>query len=316
MPTYKDAKAWEGAFLNKSQADCDMTFQSLYELYMEDCKSRLKPTTLDNKKNVIGTKILPYFSKMKTTDITPAVVRKWQNELMNKGFKPTYIKTINNQLSAMMNFAVKFYKLEKNPIHITGSIGKKNADKMEIWTLDEYKLFIEAISNKIYARMMFQVLFWTGIRSGELLALGLDDIDFESKTLRINKTYARLNCEDIIQEPKTPKSKRTIHLPDFLIEELKNYTSEIQTERLFPYTKFILQHEMDRGCKNSGVKKIRVHDLRHSHASLLIEMGFSPLLISERLGHEKVETTLQTYSHLYPHRHAEVALKFDALVRF
>lgn len=70
---------------------------------------------------------------------------------------------------------------------------------------------------------------------------------------------------------------------------------------------------MDRGCKKSGVKKIRIHDLRHSHASLLIEMGFSPLLISEKLGHENIETTLQTYSHLYPNKHSEVAEKLEKL---
>ena len=84
-------------------------------------------------------------------------------------------------------------------------------------------------------------------------------------------------------------------------------------ERLFPISKHYLVHEMRRGCKMSGVTKIRIHDIRHSHASLLIEQGFTPLLISERLGHEKVETTLQTYSHLYPNKHSQVANRLDEL---
>ena len=90
---------------------------------------------------------------------------------------------------------------------------------------------------------------------------------------------------------------------------------EIQpNDRLFPYTKHFLNHEMLRGCKKSGVKKIRVHDLRHSHASLLIEMGCQPLLIADRLGHEKIQTTLNTYSHLYPNKQAEVAQQLENII--
>lgn len=85
-------------------------------------------------------------------------------------------------------------------------------------------------------------------------------------------------------------------------------------DRLFPYTMHFLHHEMKRGCKKSGVKKIRIHDLRHSHASLLVEMGFSPLLVAERLGHEHVQTTMDTYSHLYSNKQKEVAQRLDTLM--
>ncbi len=85
-------------------------------------------------------------------------------------------------------------------------------------------------------------------------------------------------------------------------------------DRLFPYTMHFLHHEMEQGCKKSGVKKIRIHDLRHSHASLLVEMGFSPLLIAERLGHEHVQTTMDTYSHLYPNKQTEVAQRLDTFM--
>ena len=112
-------------------------------------------------------------------------------------------------------------------------------------------------------------------------------------------------------------SSDLITLPKFLCELIQDYSSRLYdyepNDRLFHVTKYFLHHEMDRGCKKSGVKRIRIHDLRHSHASLLIEMGFSPLLISERLGHENIETTLQTYSHLYPNKHSEVADKLELL---
>lgn len=149
------------------------------------------------------------------------------------------------------------------------------------------------------------------------MALTLNNFNFKDELLSINKNYARLGTEDLILDPKTPKSKRVITLPAFVCDSVKNYASKLyaynNNERLFQVTKHYLQHEMKRGCKKSNVKKIRIHDLRPSHASLLIELGFSPILIAERLGHEKVETTLQTYSHLYPNKHGEVANKLQQL---
>jgi len=155
------------------------------------------------------------------------------------------------------------------------------------------------MEEKLISKVMFEILFWTGIRSGELLALTLMDFDFTAQMLCVNKNYARLKNGDLILEPKTPKSKRVVTIPPFLATLVQEYASTLydydDDERLFPITKSFLQKEMQVGCKKSNVKKIRIHDLRHSHASLLIEMGFSPLLISERLGHENMETTLQTY---------------------
>ena len=96
-------------------------------------------------------------------------------------------------------------------------------------------------------------------------------------------------------------------LPDFLVQMMETYTADKPEGRIFSQTKHFLFHEMERGCEKSGVRRIRVHDLRHSHASFLIEKGFSPLLIAERLGHENIQTTLQIYSHLYPNKQHEVA---------
>mgnify|MGYP000627071888 FL=1 len=161
-------------------------------------------------------------------------------------------------------------------------------------------------------------MYYTGIREGELLALTPADINLDKQTLTVNKSYQRLNGADVVTIPKTPKSNRTIPIPTGLCDCLKEYMShcyELQpTDRLFPYTKSFLYHEMEYGCKASGVKKIRVHDIRHSHASLLVEMGFSPLLIAERLGHERVHTTMETYSHLYPNKQIEVANQLDELM--
>ncbi len=317
--TQKEAKAFEREFLDKANANVDMSFSSLIELYMEDCEHRLKPTTFENKKYVINLKIVPYFKDMSINAIEPSTVRKWQNELISSenDYSQTYLKTINNQLSAIFNFAQKYYKLPTNPARLCGSMGKKNADTLLFWTVDEFNLFLPYVSDKPASYTIFSLLFWTGMRSGELLALTLNDFDFTKNTVSINKNFARVNGSDLILDPKTPKSKRIITIPPFLSTIVQDYVSKLYDydpkERLFTVTKSYLHHEMQRGSKLSNMKKIRIHDLRHSHASLIIELGFSPLLLSERLGHENIETTLQTYSHLYPNKHTEVADKLELL---
>lgn len=305
--TKKEAQDFERDFLNKAASSCDMRFSCMAQLYLEDCAPRLKPTTLFNKETMIRQKILPWFGDLPTADISAATVRRWQNELMEKGFSPTYLKAIHNQASAIFNFAVKYYRLENNPCRLAGSIGKTRPTEMQIWTAEEFRQFLQAVSNKPAAVAAFSMLFWTGLRSGELLALTREDFDFCAGTVSVSKSYARQNRQDLILPPKTPKSRRVVTLPDFLVQMMEEYTADKPEGRIFPQTKHFLFHEMERGCTASGVRRIRVHDLRHSHASFLIEKGFSPLLIAERLGHENIQTTLQIYSHLYPNKQHEVA---------
>lgn len=227
--------------------------------------------------------------------------------------------TINNQLSAVFNYAVKYYDLKGNPCAKAGSMGKSKAEEMNFWTKEEFMQFIDSVMDKRQSYMAFMLLYWTGMRLGEVLALTPADIDFEKRTISITKSYQRLGKQDVITPPKTRKSKRIITIPEFLIADLQDYLSSLyevkDTDRLLPVTKYYLEHEMKRGIKVSGVKKIRVHDLRHSHASLLVEMGFSPLEIANRLGHEKIETTLNTYSHLYPNKRTVLAEKLDVTYR-
>lgn len=317
--TKKEALAYERDFLEKQSANPDMTFQNLYELYMEDMTARLKQSTILTKKHICETHILPFFGKKPINEIKASDVRRWQNQLMNspKGYSKTYLKTINNQLTCMINYAKRFYDLNTNPCGQAGSIGQAKAEEMDYWTYDEYIAFREGIKDKPLSYICFQVLYWTGIREGELLALTSADIDLATKQIDINKTYQRLHGEDIITTPKTRKSKRKVPIPDFLCQELKEYMDSrymlAPNERLFPITKSFLSHEMERGCKATSVKRIRIHDIRHSHASLLITQGCDALILADRLGHEKVSTTLNTYSHLFPHKQQELVSNLEQL---
>ena len=296
-----------------------MDFESFWKMYRNDMGQRLRENTLRSKDYIVELKILPYFGKRKIAEITAADVRIWQGELLKKGYSQTYLRTVNNQLSCIFNYAAKYYDLPRNPCAQAGSIGKGKADEMSFWTQTEFEQFIDCVKDKPLSYYGFLTLYWTGCRIGELLALTLEDFNPVEKTLRINKSYQRIKGRDVITDPKTQKGKRTISLPDFLVEELQEYVGKLYgmtlQDRMFQTTKAYYEHEMIRGVELSGVKKIRIHDLRHSHASLLIsKLGAQPNLVSDRLGYEKIQTTLSTYSHLYPERSRQLAEQLNMLV--
>lgn len=296
-----------------------MTFQNLYEIYMEDMAARLKQSTLLTKKAVLQTHILPFFGNKPINEIKASDVRRWQAKLMSSpnNYSQTYLKKINTELNSIINYAKRFYDLNTNPCGKAGTIGKAKAEEMDYWTYDEYIAFREGVKDKPLSYICFEVLYWTGMREGELLALSPADIDLDNKIISINRTYQRIGGKDVFTSPKTRKSKRKIPIPDFLCQELSDYIQSRYMldadERLFPVTKSYLSHEMIRGCKNTGVKKIRIHDIRHSHASLLINQGCDALMLADRLGHEKVSTTLNTYSHLFPHKQQELVHSLESL---
>ena len=254
--TKGEAEQWERDFLQQQERNLDINFENFVRIYYDDMEHRLRENTMRTKKFIIDLKIIPYFRKKCISEIKASDIRAWQNALIKEGYSDTYLKTVNNQLAAIFNYAVRYYDLKDNPCRKAGSIGKSHAGEKGFWTKGEFKQF--------------------------------------------------LSGRDIITPPKTPKSKRNITIPPFLAEELKEYTSRLygimEDERMFRFTKSYMEHEIIKGIQKSGVKRIRLHDLRHSHASMLVEMGFTPLAIAERLGHEKIETTLNTYSHLYPNK--------------
>ena len=195
-------------------------------------------------------------------------------------------------------------------------MGSEKHKEMLFWTKEEYKKFAFEMMDKPVSFYAFEMLYWCGIREGELLALTPADFDFDKETVTINKSYQRLHGEDVITTPKTKKSNRTIKMPHFLCEEMQEYLSMLyglkKKDRIFTVTKSYLHHEMDRGAKAAGVKRIRIHDLRHSHISLLIDMGFSAVAIADRVGHESIEITYQ-YAHLFPSKQTEMAKRLDDL---
>ena len=204
------AKQFEKDFIDQHNGSSEILFKNLVENYLADCTQRLKATTLLQKRMIFKTYITPVFGSYPLADITPLFVRNWQNELLKRDLKPRYLRAINVQLAAVLNYAVKYYGLQRNPAALAGSIGTLKQQKViQFYTLDQFRKFVPCLPEKY--QIIFKILFFTGIRVGELLALTIQDFDPDAGTLDINKTFS--DALKITQPPKTPKSKRIVTLP-------------------------------------------------------------------------------------------------------
>lgn len=210
--TKREALEWEQSFRQKQAASLDMLFKDFVEVYTEDMKPRLKYNTWLTKEHIIKTKLLPYFGTKKMNEIKAADIVRWQNEMIGfrdengVGYSRVYLKTLQSQLSAIFNHGIRLYELKENPVRKAGSMGGERKKEMLVWTKEEYKQFAEAIMDKPQSFYAFEVLYWAGLRVGELLALTPKDIDMEKQTISINKSYQRLQGKDYITDPKTEKA--------------------------------------------------------------------------------------------------------------
>lgn len=287
-----------------------VTFKELTDLYMDYKKTRTKESTFYDLYMKVEKHILPHFAEKAVNDITAPMILEWQKEKSVYSYK--YQTNLFGYLKSIFLFGEKYYEL-KNPMSKIDRPRNMDPKKeLSFWSPEEFEKFISCVSGEDFI-MLFKTLYIAGCRRGEALALTWDDIDFKKKNLKISKsvTFKTLNNENgyKIQTPKNQGSNRTVALPFFFIEELKAYKKWQEKNKpgaafVFGEKKPIHPNTMERRMKDavrlSGVKKIRVHDLRHSCASLLISKGVSIVAVSSQLGHSNVKETLNTYSHIMP----------------
>lgn len=313
--TQREAKEYERDFLNSKTNSGEILFKNLAAEYLGDVINELKPSTMERKSYIVNERLVPVFGSMSISDISSLSIRKWLNNLTTqknaygKPFNQSYIVSLYREMCTVMNYAVKHYGLTQNPCTVAGA-PKKAKTSFNFWTVEQYEQFT-ALEDKPDYKVAFDVLFFTGMRSGELLALQKSDI-MENKKISITKTYNRIKKQDIILTPKTAKSKRQVAIPDFLYDEILNYMKDMDIkeddDRIFyMMRRTSLNKELKRVQDKLDLPYIRVHDLRHSHASMLINMGFDIKEISDRLGHENTSTTWNIYSHLYPDADSKLA---------
>ena len=302
--------------------------QFIEEIYLPWYKTHVKESTYINRCSTIK-KHFSYFYKMATDEIEPINVQNWQLKLA-KEFSPNYIRIVQGMLSIAFDRAIVLGIAKKNPSRMIGNIKSKKT-KVDFWTLEEFQKVISLLYKGVYYEhylfMSFWLLFMTGMRIGEAAALHWSDIDFETGLLSITKTlYYKTMTDYKFVEPKTQASFRTIYIDADPLNELKAW-KKVQQQVLpncelvlsyngTPTSKTTLPRALEKLAGLAGVHRIKIHALRHSHASLLISMGENPLLIKERLGHEKIQTTLGTYGHLYPNTNLEVANKLTGVLQY
>lgn len=271
--TKREAQQGEREFLDKQSGNMNMKLAAFVEVYFNDKGTRLKERSIMTKRTLIETKIIPYFGEKSMNEITAVDIIKWQNLLMKQEYSPTYLRMIQNQLTALFNHAERFYDLRDNPCKKVDKMGRSNARELNFWTKDEYEVFLETFAERdeMY-RLIFQMLFWLGCRIGEALALTSLDIDLEKATISVSKTYFRRNKTDYITSPKTESSNRKITIPKFLKGEIKEYLDRqyelAPDERNFPITDRAVQKKMKQKTEEAN----RARDLLDEFAKYLLEL--------------------------------------------
>lgn len=323
--TRREALAWERDFKARAEGEERLTFGQAYDRYIEDGKRRYKKSTITARREKRGR-----FTKLEDlvlVDITPSTIRKYQNDVLlavdetgeQLKYQRSTIIATNRALSAFFAWCEKFCGLKSNPVKQAGAIDinralEKPKKKGVFWTVEDFERFIETVQRDDY-HLMFSILFWCGLRRGELLGLTVEDVDLSNRTLRIrnNLTVGGMDTT------KTVESSRMVSLPRAVADELSVYIGRMfkpeKDQLLFMRSPSQLTAVFRQYQKKIDFKPyINLHYLRHSHASMLINMGFTPDVVGDRLGHADGGMVNKTYGHLYKERRIEVVDKIDLLI--
>lgn len=330
--TQKEAKTAYDEYMNNYsktavKTNSTMSYKEFYETYFDpDYKRSVGKSTFENRKSTMRLHFA-FFYKTKLKDINAVMLKKWQNKLAEK-YSNSYIRNIYGIFQMSLDLAVKLGLLQVNVAKQVGNV-KKVSQKIDFWTFEDFQKVIATIDKSDYYQHFSFIFLWlmfmTGLRIGEAQALLWEkDINFTDKTLSVSKSMYYKNADEFyIKEPKTKAGNRVIALDDTTIQYLLEWR-EVQRKNVLskyvlsynglPTNKSTARHILERHSKLAGIHRIKIHALRHSHASLLISLGENALIVRDRLGHEDIETTLGTYGHLYPNTNREVADRLTGLL--
>jgi integrase len=305
--------------LDVNKVDSEMTFKDLYESFYTYQQDKVKYTTMKTYRD--RKKFFEVLDNVKLNELTIHHFELWKKEIIKYNISTVYCNHIYKTLKAIMNYGTKWYDCDfKNVYNKMTNFTNPNELKKEMlyFTYEEFKRFI-SVEQDISFRCLYETLYYCGLRRGEIRGLQWIDIDFESRTLivRRNITIGVNGKKYTIGTPKTKSSIRTIPIADCLIEDLKLLYEAKQKYEGFNDTWFVFGNiepiapstMLDRknmDCKLAGVKQIRIHDFRHSCASLLINNNANATIVAMFLGHTKIDETLNTYTHMFKNKLDEV----------
>ncbi|EMF0304663.1 site-specific integrase [Enterococcus faecium] len=321
---------YESNGLNKSK---ELTFQEVYDLWIVNYEQTVKESSFVKTKEQFANHILPAFGALKINKISIDIAQKFANEKVKRFV--LYREFINNA-SRICDYAIKFGYLQDNPFKkITvpkRKVSVHEENTLNFFNKEELEIFLKSVEKKKDIRMysFFRTLAFTGMRVGELLALTWKDIDFNDNYIKINKTLARgKNRRLYVEQPKTKNSKRDIPVDDETMNILKKWRLEqrkwlltlgintlSKNQLVFSNQKNeYLQLSKPRKwleviIKQNNLKRITIHGLRHTHASLLLEAGANIKDVQERLGHSSIQITMDLYIHITDKRKEKTAAQF------
>lgn len=316
----KDAKKWERVFLQKMQRSPSMSFSALCDMYLEDLLPRVRKSTYNTNKRDIENYARPWFDQKPVDQITAGDFRQFQNYLLQvkkKDGKPLASGTVYNIEShtrSVFRYAVLFHGLARSPCDGIKNSGKL-AYRTDFWTVSDFQSVIGHVKAKD-ARVAITVLFYSGMRIGELMALTAGDIDLVNNTITITKS---MNPGKEVTDPKTDNGTRVVTMPAAVMDQLRDYMQHYlykpaPDHLLFFKTREAYSGQLKRAALAAGAPELTLHGLRHSHVSMLIELGFPAHLIADRIG-DTVEMVIRVYGHLYPNKQKEVATRLQQLLQ-
>ena len=327
--TKKEAELEEAKFRIKVEENkittSNITFKQIFIEYLEYIKKDIKPQSLKKIENQC--KIFQPLDNIKINDFNIQTYKKIQLYLNQKEYSVEYKNKLLGLLKRIIKYSHKYHNTNDYMLSYIESYKRVNEIKreMEFFTYEEFKKFISVVDEFNY-KTFFETLYYLGLRQGECCALTWDDIDFNKKEVSINKTLTTKLKGQLytLSSPKTPNSNRTLPIPLKLLKSYEKLLKQAKTKKYFktswfifgdelPFRETTIQVRKNKYCKLSGVKQIRIHDFRHSCASFLINNGASIVLVSKYLGHSKISTTLDTYTHLYKNELLEVSKMIDTL---
>lgn len=289
----------------------EITIDKAFENYIAYISNRLKPTTVLGRKRKIKKHVLPVFNNKNIYEINDTDFINWQNYIKDLGYSNSFNNQIFSMIKGFFDYLAKFYNIENFAIKFgkVHNFSFEEKKELNVWTLQEFKKFIKVVDNTIY-HALFSFLFFTGVRKGEALALKFTDV--KGKYVAINKTLTKefFNGKRIELSTKTKQSTRKIRIDWKLRSELnflRNYYTKIygyfdESFYVFggkqPISTTTLERKKNNYCQLAGVKQIRIHDFRHSHATILYHKKVKIKYIQLRLGHSDIATTLNTYIHI------------------
>lgn len=324
--TSKEAKEYERLEIRKAKIKITnvIRFDDLCMEFLIYKDSRVKSRTIKDNASRIENKMKPYFKNKFVDTITTEDVVGFQNFLLEKDYSNNYLKALQSLLSGIFKFAVRNMYIERNPFDYIEYVKNMNKpeEEMKFWTYEEYLKF-RSVVDDFYYQCLFDTLYYSGMRIGELQARKWSDIDFNNSTLFINTNWDNHN-QTLTNSTKTGVSRK-IYLNKSVVEELKTLYSKNQPNKehfIFgdlkpPGRTTITKHKNDyikeyNTSHDDKIEQIRLHDFRHSHVSLLANKGLDSFTIAERLGHSK-DMVEKRYSHMFPEKRKQVLDILDNL---